>query len=345
MASNLTAPTRMLSHVVQGARPGPTLWVLGFLLVLAIATYLRGPFIIVNTLVTGSAWALVAVGLSLIFGVMNVLNLAQGAFFMVGTLSSYLAYTWMMSGAGFPIAAGLVPPAAIGFALVVGFAMGVLIDLCVFRPLRRRSDERWVFETIVVTLGISVVLMGAHQLFWGANLKGIGNYWSASHIRFLGTSLTWDQVTTFIVSLVTIALLGWALKRTKAGRAARAVAQDERGAAMVGININRVHTLTFGVGTAIATLAGGTLLHLYPSTPTVGDTALGIAFTVVILAGLGNVVGAIPAGFIIAFIQGLTASFVGASWIPVVTFSVIIVVLIFRPQGLLGQQVRGVWEQ
>lgn len=315
----------------------------GVFAVLAVASYYRGSFIVVGTLVTGSTWALMAVGLSLVFGVMNVLNFAQGAFFMVGTLTSFLTYGWLASS--LPVLGVLNPLLALALAAVVGFLLGALADVTLFRVLRRRSDKRWMMNTFVLTMGMSVVLVGLHQLIWGPNTKGIGHYWSQPPIDFLDTRITWDQTTTVLISLIAIALLGIGLKVTRLGRAVRAVAQDERGAQLAGIDISRIHMLTLGVGSAVASLAGAALLYQFPSTPTVGDEPLAIAFTVVILAGLGNVAGAIGAGFVVALLQTLSDSFLGATWQSVVTFALIVLILIVRPQGLFGRQIRGVWEQ
>lgn len=313
--------------------------------VLVAATSMRGSFIVVDTIVTGSTWALIAVGLALVFGVMNILNFAQGSFFMVGTLASYLAYTEIGASAGLGVVSELRPLLAIGFALVIGFALGVLIDVAVFRTLRRRGDERWMMHTFVITIGISIVLVSLHQLIWGPNTKGIQRYWDGSPISFAGATINWDQLTTVVISLVAITALALVLKLTNVGRAIRAVAQDERGAAMSGIDISRIHTLTFGISTALAAVAGAALLFIYPSSPAVGEQPLAIAFTVVILAGLGNVVGAIAACFVVALLQTVSDSVLGATWESVVTFGLIVAILVVRPQGLFGRQVRGVWEQ
>lgn len=333
-----------MSERIRRISPTTLSVVVAIVVVLAVASYFRGTFIVVGTLVTGSTWALMAVGLSLVFGVMNVLNFAQGAFFMVGTLASYLSYGWL-TRTDVPVLRHLNPLLAIGFAMCVGFVLGVLTDLSLFRALRHRSDERWMMNTFVLTMGISVVLVGVHQLVWGPNFKGIGQYWSTAPIAVLGTRITWDQLTTVLISLAAIVVLGIGLKVTRIGRAVRAVAQDERGAQLGGIDVSRIHTLTLGVGSAVAALAGAALLYRFPSTPTVGDQPLAIAFTVVILAGLGNVVGAIGAGFVVALLQTLSDSFLGTTWESVVTFALIVVILVFRPQGLFGRQVRGVWEQ
>ena len=311
-------------------------------LALAIFGVVRGgTFILVDSLVTGAIWALVAAGLALTFGVMGVPNFAQGEFFMVGTLSGYLVYT-AMSGVQGRL---YVPFVTILLALVVGFVLGALVDLAVFSQMRRRIREGWVMNTFVVTVGISVVMINAHQLIWGTDYKGIVAYFNGSPIHVLGVSIALDRVFAISVAAVAIAGLWWLLSYSRIGRAIRAVSQDEPGALMVGINVGRMRTLTFAISSALAALAGATLLFQFPSFPFVGVKPLYVAWTVVILAGLGNVGGAVVAGFIIALLDANTGFFIGSAWEDVVPFALIVLILAVRPTGLFGRAVRSVWEQ
>ena len=311
-------------------------------LALAIFGVVRGgTFIVVDSLVTGAIWALVAAGLALTFGVMGVPNFAQGEFFMVGTLSGYLVYTALSGVQGRPY----VPFVTILMALVVGFVLGALVDLAVFSQMRRRIREGWVMNTFVVTVGISVVMINAHQLIWGTDYKGIVAYFNGPPIHVLGVSIALDRVFAISVAAVAIAGLWWLLSYSRIGRAIRAVSQDEPGALMVGINVGRMRTLTFAISSGLAALAGATLLFQFPSFPFVGVKPLYVAWTVVILAGLGNVGGAVVAGFIIALLEANTGFFIGSAWEDVVPFALIVLILAVRPTGLFGRAVRSVWEQ
>lgn len=311
-------------------------------LALAIFGVVRGgTFILVDSLVTGAIWALVAAGLALTFGVMGVPNFAQGEFFMVGTLSGYLVYTALSGVQGRPY----VPFVTILMALVVGFVLGALVDLAVFSQMRRRIREGWVMNTFVVTVGISVVMINAHQLIWGTDYKGIVAYFNGPPIHVLGVSIALDRVFAISVAAVAIAGLWWLLSYSRIGRAIRAVSQDEPGALMVGINVGRMRTLTFAISSGLAALAGATLLFQFPSFPFVGVKPLYVAWTVVILAGLGNVGGAVVAGFIIALLEANTGFFIGSAWEDVVPFALIVLILAVRPTGLFGRAVRSVWEQ
>ncbi|HYS29056.1 MAG TPA: branched-chain amino acid ABC transporter permease [Candidatus Limnocylindria bacterium] len=311
-------------------------------LALAIFGVVRGgTFIVVDSLVTGAIWALVAAGLALTFGVMGVPNFAQGEFFMVGTLSGYLVYTALSGVQGRPY----VPFVTILMALVVGFVLGALVDLAVFSQMRRRIREGWVMNTFVVTVGISVVMINAHQLIWGTDYKGIVAYFNGPPIHVLGVSIALDRVFAISVAAVAIAGLWWLLSYSRIGRAIRAVSQDEPGALMVGINVGRMRTLTFAISSGLAALAGATLLFQFPSFPFVGVKPLYVAWTVVILAGLGNVGGAVVAGFIIALLEANTGFFIGSAWEDVVPFALIVLILAVRPTGLFGRAVRSIWEQ
>jgi branched-chain amino acid transport system permease protein len=311
-------------------------------LALAIFGVVRGgTFILVDSLVTGAIWALVAAGLALTFGVMGVPNFAQGEFFMVGTLSGYLVYTALSGVQGRPY----VPFVTILMALIVGFVLGAIVDLAVFSQMRRRIREGWVMNTFVVTVGISVVMINAHQLLWGTDYKGIVAYFNGPPIHVLGVSIALDRVFAISVAAVAIAGLWWLLSYSRIGRAIRAVSQDEPGALMVGINVGRMRTLTFAISSGLAALAGATLLFQFPSFPFVGVKPLYVAWTVVILAGLGNVGGAVVAGFIIALLEANTGFFIGSAWEDVVPFALIVLILAVRPTGLFGRAVRSVWEQ
>ena len=179
----------------------------------------------------------------------------------------------------------------------------------------------------------------------GNDFRGITRYWDVPPLQFLGVSVSVDRVLVFVIALVTIALFSVFLRSTRMGRAMRAVAQDEAGAQMVGIDLNRVFMLTLGLSSGLASLAGASLLFLYPSFPSVGVQPLYLAWYVVILAGLGNVPGAVVGAFIVALLQTLTTYFIGVGWVDVLPTAFIIFILLFKPSGLFGSEVKGVWEQ
>ena len=331
-----------------GRAVSATWLLLGLVLLATIAISVQYPVILVNSLVTGGMWALMAAGLALVFGVMNIANFAHGELFMIGTLVAYFTYTPLqraVGGDGSPVLAALAPFVGIALAVAVGTAVGVAFELALFRPLRRRGREGWVMNTFLLTAGVSTVLVNGHQLVWGTEFKGITRYWDVPPLEVLGVNLSVDRAVMLGLAMATILGFWLFLRRTDLGRAIRAVAQDEVGARLAGIDLNRIFVLTLALSCALAALAGASLLFLFPSYPTVGLKPLYVAWYVVILAGLGNVQGAIVGGFIVALLQTLTSYFIGVEWEDVVPTALIILILLVKPSGLFGSEVKGVWEQ
>jgi branched-chain amino acid transport system permease protein len=200
-------------------------------------------------------------------------------------------------------------------------------------------------NTFLLTAGVSVVLVNGNRLVFGNDFRGISRYWDVKPIELLGVPVSVDRAMVFVIAVIVIAIFAVFLQRTKTGRAMRAVSQDETGAQMAGIGLNRIFVLTMGLSCSLAALAGAALLFIYPSFPDVGIQPLYLAWYVVILAGLGNVQGAIIGAFIVALLQTLTVYYVGLGWVDVLPTAFIILILLFKPSGLFGSEVKGVWEQ
>lgn len=323
--------------------------VVGLVALVMVAFAFIQPSILVDTLVTGGMWALMAGGLALVFGVMNIPNFAHGEFFMIGSLVAFTVFV-PIQDALFENPDLLVLQVAGPFpgmivATVVGFACGVILEVLLFRPLRKRSREQWVMNTFLLTAGVSVVLVNGNRLLFGNDFRGITRYWDVKPIQILDVPVSVDRAMVFMIAMVMIAAFAVFLQRTRMGRAMRAVSQDETGAQMAGIALNRVFVLTMGLSCALAALAGAALLFMYPSFPDVGIQPLYLAWYVVILAGLGNVQGAIIGAFIVALLQTLAVYYVGLGWVDVLPTGFIILILLFKPSGLFGSEVKGVWEQ
>ena len=323
--------------------------VIGLVIVILVAFAFIQPSILVDTLVTGGMWALMAGGLALVFGVMNVPNFAHGEFFMIGSLTAYTVFT-PIQDALFENPDSVLLKVAGPFpgmvaAAVVGFACGVILEVFLFRPLRKRSRDQWVMNTFLLTAGVSVVLINGDRLLFGNDFRGITRYWDVKPIEILNVPISVDRAMVFVVAMVTIVAFSVFLQRTRTGRAMRAVSQDEIGAQMAGISLNQIFVLTMGLSLALAALAGAALLFMFPSFPDVGIQPLYIAWYVVILAGLGNVQGAIIGAFIVALLQTLAVYYVGLGWVDVLPTGFIILILLFKPSGLFGSEVKGVWEQ
>jgi len=322
--------------------------ILATIIIAVVATIIAGPFTLINAIVTGGMWALMAAGLSLVFGVMNLVNFAHGEFFMIGGLTAYYVFTPIsdyLKGHPSPFLTALAPFAGFIAAAIVGAIVGVVLEKLVFYQLRKRTKEQWVMNSFLLTVGISVIIINGVQIIWGTNYKGITSYWDAKPLEILGISISVDRAVVFVLAMVIMVVFWYFLRRTRTGRAIRAVAQDETGAQMVGIDLNRIQVLTLALSSSLAAVAGASLLFMFPSYPTVGLKPLYIAWYVVILAGLGNVAGALVGGFIVALLQTLTGYFIGVTWDDVIPTAFVMLILLIRPSGLFGSEVKGIHEQ
>jgi branched-chain amino acid transport system permease protein len=298
--------------------------------------------------VTGGMWALMSMGLALVFGVMNIPNFAHGEFFMIGTLVAYYLFTPMskyLSQHPNGVLATVGPLFCIFVAMLGGAIVGALTEKLIFYQLRKRTREQWIMNSFLLTVGLAVVLINGHQLIFGTEFKGIVHYWNVRPFSFFGVYVSMERIVAFILAMVTITIFWVFMKFSRTGRAIRAVSQDEAGALMVGIDMNQIQTLTMALSCALAALAGASLLFMFPSYPTVGLVPLYVAWFVVIVVGLGNVAGAMVGGFIVALLQVLTAVYAGEGWGFVIPSALIIVILVFKPSGIFGGAVRGVLEQ
>jgi branched-chain amino acid transport system permease protein len=321
------------------------------LLTIALAVFAamdRGPYILMNTIVTGGMLALMSMGLALVFGVLNIPHFALGEFFMIGTLVAYYVFTPLevrLSENPNAWLSAVAPLVAIFAAFLAGGAAGAVSEWLVFSELRKRSRENWVMNSFLLTVGLSVVLVNSTQLLFGTSFKGIVRYWAGPPFELYGDFLSRDRAFAFLLAMVIIVFFWLFMSRTRTGRAIRAVSQDEAGALMVGIDLNAIMVLTMALSCALAAGAGASLLFMYPSYPTVGLEPLYMAWFVVILVGLGNVLGALAGGFMVALLKVLTVEYVGAGWDFVIPSAIIILVLIFKPNGIFGSEVRGILEK
>lgn len=330
-------------------RNKPAVIVLAGSAVLAIVLGIQtGPAQLINTFVTGGMYALLAVGLALVFGVMNIPHFAHGESFMIGAYIAYFVFTPItraIKANPNALLSALAPFAGIVVATLAGFVLGIVLERLIFYPLRKNTKSGWVMNAFLVTVGISFVLINGATLVLGPNFRGIPRYWNVPPIEMLGVRISLERLIAFAIAIVTIVALWLFLRNSRTGRAIRAVSQDETGAMLVGINLNFIQSLTFALATATASLAGAVLLFMFQAYPTVGLKPLYFAWYVVMLAGLGNVAGAAVGGFIVALLQTATQQFFGVSWEDVIPTVIMVIVLILVPSGIFGSEVKGVQEQ
>jgi branched-chain amino acid transport system permease protein len=337
-----------MSASLTWLKTAPGLSIVISIVVVVAATIDAGPYLLVNMIVTGGMLALVATGLTLMLGVLNIPMFAHGEYFMIGSLTAYYIFTpisefilehpdsWLVT---------FGPFVAIIGALIGGAIAGVISEKLIFGPLRRRSTDNWVMNSFLLTVGVSVLLINLHQLIFGADFKGIVGYWQGMPISIADVYVSKDRVMSFLISAVIVLLFYLFMTYTRTGMAIRAVSQDITGAEIVGIDIEKIVLLTISLACALAAVAGGSLLFMYPSYPTVGLEPLYMAWFVVILSGLGNILGAVAGAFMVALLKVITMEYVGAGWDFVVPSALIMLILIFKPSGIFGSDVRGVLDK
>lgn len=291
--------------------------------------------LLVAGLLRGGLYALMAAGLALTFGVMNICNFAHGEFYVIGAYVAYFAF----------VAFKLPPLIAITLAALAGLLAGVIVEKGLLYPLRKRSKNEWIMNTFLLTAGLSVALQSIYKLVWGVRYKGITQYWNSRVQIVPGMAVATDRLVAFAIAMGAIILFWLFLQRTRTGRAIRAVSQDEAGAMMVGINLNRIHTLAFALGCMLAALGGASLLSLTPAYPYAGLKPLIRSWFVVTIMGLGSVGGAIVGGLIVGILEAVAFQFLGQGWQDVASVGVLILLLLVKPSGLFGSQVKGVLEK
>ena len=346
--ANFETGRSIFYHAFTGLRSAAGITIILTIVAAVLATIDKGAFILVNTVVTGGMWALLAIGLSLMFSVMNIPNFSYGEYFMIGTLSAYFIFTPLNNYLGEnpnTFLTVVAPLIAVFGAMSVGVLAGAIIEKLVFYQLRKRTREQWLLNCFVLTVGLSVILINGHQLIFGTEFKGIVAYWDVPSVSFFNVYISVERIFAFFLAMIAMIIFWAFLKFSKTGRAIRAVSQDETGAQMVGIDLNGIQTLTMALSGGMAAIAGASLLFMFPSYPTVGLKPLYVAWFVVIVAGLGNVAGAVVGGFIVALLQVLTAVYAGEGWGFVIPSALIIVILVFKPSGIFGSEVRGIWDQ
>ncbi|MHC1781878.1 MAG: branched-chain amino acid ABC transporter permease [Anaerolineaceae bacterium] len=279
---------------------------------------------IVNGLFTGGIYATVAIGLTLIYGVMLILNFAHGEFLMLGM---YIAF-WLFTS--FNLDPYLAAPIAalIIFALGAGLQRGVIQRVLSAHPLNQ----------IILMLGISTLIMGLVQFFLTAEPRTIHVAYETSVITILGMRLTIPRLIGFLVCMAMSIGLFLFLQFTKTGKAIRAVSQSRTAAWLMGVDVNFIYMLSFGIGTAVTAVGGVLLSTNYKMIPTIGQTFGVIAFVVVVLGTMGNFIGAFLGGLIIGVVEAFAGYFLGGDVKIIASMLVFILILLFKPSGLFGRK-------
>jgi branched-chain amino acid transport system permease protein len=279
----------------------------------------------INGIVVGSLYVLVALGLTLIYGVLVQINFAHADIVTLGAFTAYFV-THLFSGNYF---------SGIAAALVVGGVLGWLVNAVIFAPLRERGSE---LLPLIATIGVSITLQNAMLVLLGPIPYAFDTPYSNNVIRFSGIFLTVQSVLIIVMSTIAIGLLYAFMKFTFLGKALRAVSQDRETAALMGINPNQLIMLTFVIASALAGMSGAMLGPVLVLTPFAGTTVIVKAFAIVIIGGFGNVEGTIIAGLIVGLIESYTTQFLDPGLIDIVVFALLLLTLAVRPTGLIAEK-------
>jgi branched-chain amino acid transport system permease protein len=283
---------------------------------------------VVLGILTGGVYALMASGQTLIFGIMKVVNLAQGALVV---LAAYLSYTLFTSF-------GLDPLLTIPLTTVIMFGLGVVIQLVFLRPLKREDSAQL---SLLVTFAVALLLEGFMSVVWKTTYRSTNTDYANSSWTLLGIQFTVVRVIAFVLSLIALGLLFLLLNRTKFGRAVRATVQNPMSAELLGVESKRVAALGFGLGAATAAAAGSVYGLLYPFNSGSHYDLISELLSIVVLGGLGSVGGAVIAALIVSTSSAVVATVFSPTWSSFTFFVILILVLVLRPQGLYGTVERG----
>ena len=290
---------------------------------------------LINGLAVGGIHALVALGYTMVYGVLKLINFAHGDIFTIG---AYLGMTLLVSGV---LSGNLAPVLAVGIVVVIVFGLvallGVALERVAYRPLRKANR----LAAVVSALGASIVLQNAVMLIYGARVYVYPeNLIPAVTFNIFGLNVPVMRVIVIVSSLVLMLALYAFINRTRMGTAIRAVAIDQGAARLMGINVDRVISLVFFIGAGLGGVAGVMVGVYYGQIDFMMGWSYGLkAFTAAILGGIGNIPGAMLGGLLLGVIEALGASYLAMAWKDAIAFLVLILILIIRPTGLLGERV------
>jgi len=272
----------------------------------------------------GSTYAIVALGLTLVFGILHIPNFAHGHLYMLGAYVSF----FLMTLYGFGFWTALVS------SMVILGLIGMLIERVVYRPLQDKPH----INSFISAIGALIILETSVIVFWGPQGRRIPNPYP-DIIELLGITMSYQRLLVIVAAIAMIVLLQIFIKKTTPGTTIEAVAQNREGAMLVGINVNWVSSITFAISTATAAAAASLVAPIFMISPTMGALLGMKAFIIVILGGLGSIPGAILGGYILGILEAIGGGYLSAAYKDVYAFGALILILSIRPTGLFGKEV------
>ena len=278
---------------------------------------------LISGILIGGVYALIGIGLTIIFGVMRVINFAHGDIMMVGMYLTYILFT----------VAGIDPFVSIVITIPLMFLFGALLQKVFINRIIGTLPQ----NQILLTIGLGLIMSNTMMLIFTSDYKIISTSYSSSSVSLAGISISEPLFISFIITVVITAVLYWFLMKTDTGQAIRATAQDREAAQLMGINVKRMSIIAFGLGAALAGTAGALISPTYYIFPQVGGVFTLKAFVITVLGGMGSVVGATLGGILIGITESMSAVYISSGWKDVVVFVLFLLVLLFKPSGLMGK--------
>ena len=284
-----------------------------------------------NGLKIGSVYALVALGYTMVYGIIRLINFAHGDFIMVGAYVLLLTIPAIVA-MGLPAWVAVIP------AILVCVAVGVIVEKAAYKPVREKGNS---MTALITAIAMSLLLENGSQAIFGADFQTVPTIFHLPSIAFGKLKLSGDTLLTIVIGLVIMVGLQLFVKFTKQGKAMRAVSEDKEAAVLMGVNVNSTIALTFAIGSALAAIAGVLLCSAYPSlTPYTGSMPGIKAFVAAVFGGIGSIPGAFIGGILLGIIEILSKAYISSQLSDAIVFSVLIVVLLVKPTGILGKQIR-----
>nr|WP_314625844.1 branched-chain amino acid ABC transporter permease [uncultured Noviherbaspirillum sp.] len=281
---------------------------------------------LVNGLVLGATYALLGIGLTLIFGIMRVVNFAHGELYALGAYMAFAVVTILKLNFFY----------ALIIAGAVGFSFGAVVEYV----LLRRRNLASIDEVMLIMIGAMIIMQNTELLIWGGVAKVVPSPFSQDPLVFGEVSVSPIRLFVLVTAVLLLLVFYFMIERSRLGMAMRATFQDRDAARIVGVNVSRIYTLTFALGSGMAAIAGALLSPIFVVSPTMGDLSSLKAFAIVILGGLGNLGGAAIGGFALALIEEFGAGYVSTAYRDALGFLVILFVMVFRPSGLFSAKER-----
>lgn len=277
---------------------------------------------IISGVLIGGVYAMIGIGLTIIFGVMRVINFAHGEIMMVGMYMTYFLFTQL----------GIDPFVSVLITIPLMFVFGgILQKLFINRILGSLPQNQ-----ILLTIGLGLIMSNSMMLAFTSDYKILTTSYSSSSYRLAGLSVSKPLTISFLITVVITAVLYWFLLKTDTGQAIRATAQDREAAQLMGINVKWMSILAFGIGSSMAGTAGALISPTYYIFPQVGSAFTLKAFVITVLGGMGSIVGATLGGIIIGVVESMGAAYISSDWKDVVVFAIFLLVLLVKPSGLMG---------